>query len=368
MKRGALINLLIGVVIALLPLYNRVTFLDFNRTSKDNLLVILFGLLGVLMPNKTRELPKYSWFLLITGLFFLIINQHNVLSINVMFHTFYIVSGMFFLVRFYECYESESKEFILNGMCAGAIIQSLIIFSSALHLDLYNAFFKLINPDAIIVGQDFFPAGKSIGTLGYGNLAGSYLALTSLAFLRGKWTYYLPITVLALTFTNSAMGVGSFVVGALYYLNQEKHFSKLKIYLLATISMIGMFFIGAKGADSGRFEIWNDLFSRVNLKHFLIGMGPGWFPDAKLTWHETSIVQEHNEYLAFFNIFGLIGVILIIPLLVKFFKSQVQCRLFSAIMFVAFCNCYGHFALHQSTTAIIILVTIVICAVERKHS
>lgn len=367
MRRGAIVNLIIGATIALLPLFNRVATVDFSRTAKDNLLMAILGLLCVIMPEKKRSLPLYAWVVFIIALFFLVFNQYNVISINVMYQSFTVMAGMFFAVRFYECYDGKTKHYILNGMCIGALIQSFIIFLSALGFDPYIWVFGSLYEGAVIVGPSSFPVGKSIGSLGNTNLAAAYLALTSMAFVRGKWNYFLPIAILALTFTNSAMGVGSFVAGAVYYLNRERVFSKLKIYLLASISMIGLFFIGAGGADSGRFESWAKIFKAVTLKHFLIGMGPGWFPDMRLMYNGTHMVQEHNEYLALFNIFGIMGVILVIPFFLSYLKLKDTCRIFPAVLFIAFCNSYGHFSLHQSTTAIIIIVTIVICAVEGKR-
>lgn len=366
MRRGAIVNLFIGAIIALLPLFNRVASVDFSRTAKDNLLMALFGVLCVIMPAKKRSLPLYAWVVFTIAFFFLVFNQWNVISINVMYQSFCIMAGMFFGVRFYECYDRESKSYILNGMCIGALIQCAIIFPSALGFDPYILFFKAIDSNVLAIGPTSYPVGKSIGTLGNSNLTAAYLALTAMAFVRGKWIYFLPIVILALTFTNSAMGVGSFVAGAVYYLNRKQVFIKQKLYLLVSISMIGLFFIGVNGADSGRFESWSKLLEAVTFKHFLIGMGPGWFPDFRLMLSETHMVQEHNEFLALFNIFGIMGVLLVTPFFIKFLKLKDTCYIFPTVLFIAFCNAYGHFSLHQSTTAIIIIVTIVICAVEGK--
>ena len=368
MRRGAIVNLLIGATIALLPLFTKVAAVDFSRTSKDNLLVLLMGALCVIMPEKKRNLSTYAWFMFAFALFFLVFNQWLVISINVMFQSFYIASGLFFGLRFYESYERETKHFILNGMCVGALIQVFIIFSSALGFDPYIWALGKISGDFVIVGPTSFPITQSIGSLGNTNLTAAYLALTAMAFVRGKWTYFLPIVILALTFTSSVMGVGSFVAGAVYYLNHEKIISKPKLYLLATICMIGLFFIGVNGADSGRFESWSKLFEAVTFKHFLIGMGPGWFPDFRLMLNDTHLVQEHNEFLALFNLFGMAGVLVVLPMFLKFLKRKDACRIFPTVLFIAFCNSYGHFSLHQSTTAIIIIVTIVICAIEGKNT
>ncbi len=116
MKRGALVNLLIGITIAILPLYVRVAALDFNRIYKSNLLVVIFSLFGFILPAPSRKLSFSMWASLIYGLFLLIANQWNVLSLNVMFQIFYISSGMIFFAQYYEKHDSDSTHFILKGM------------------------------------------------------------------------------------------------------------------------------------------------------------------------------------------------------------------------------------------------------------
>lgn len=364
MIRGAIVNLLIGLTIALLPLYNRITVVDFNRTSKDNLLVLLLGALCVLMPDKKRSLHPYGWFCLFFALFLLIANQWNVIAVNVMFQTFYISAGMFFAAKFYEGYDSDFRHLILDGMSLGAFIQSVFILLSCLNFDLGIKMLQFFNPNGVLLGADHYEFGKSIGTLGNTNLSGAYLGLTALSLMRPKWIYLLPIVTIALISTSSVMGICSFVAGVAYFLNQEEFFSKAKIYILAMISMIGLFFIGAGGADSGRFESWKEILSKVDLRHFLIGMGPGWFPDQKFKIATNFLVQEHNEFISFFNIFGLAGFFLIAPIFLKFINTKDENRMFPAIVFAAFCNSYGHFTLHQSTTAIILIVAACVCMAE----
>lgn len=368
MKRGALVNLLIGITIALLPLYNRVAALDFNRTSKDNLLVFIFGFLGFLLPGSIRRMSSWMYFVLIYALFFLVFNQWNVLSINVMFHGFYILSGLIFFVHFYEKYDRKSTHFILYGMIAGSLIQSTIAIAGYFGVDLYPEFFKLFS-HIDVVGRAGSGKVNTIGSLGNSNLLASYIALTSLAFLHLKNKWMIVIPVFALILSGSIISIVSFCAGVFYYLNFTRtYLKKWQIYFLSVLPMVALCFTHIHNSGSGRFVIWKESLSRVDLHHFLIGKGAGWFPDQQIIYNNSTVVQEHNSFLSFFNVFGIAGLLIIFPIFWKFIHSQDQNRIFSSVLFVAWCNSYGHFTLHQSTTAIIIIVTAAICLVEGKNN
>lgn len=357
---------MIGVTIALLPLYNRIAAFDFNRTSKDNLLVVLFGLFCFILPGAIRKMTVAMYAALIYGLFFLVMNQWNVLSINVMFQVFYISAGALFFANFYEKFDRESTHFILKGMMAGALIQSFFAIPGYFGIDLYPYFFGLLTDigDIHHAGEG---SGNVIGSLGNNNLLAGYLALTSFAFLsiKKKWLGLIPISALLLS--SSYIGVGSFIAGAFYYLNLKFNIlKKWQIYIGSLVGMVSLYFIGLGGADSGRFEIWGKVFQKVNISHFLIGRGPGWFADQKITFNDSIVVQEHSNFITFFNLFGIFGIIMVLPIFLKFLKAKDDHAIFSSILFIAFCNSFGHFSLHQSTTAIIIIVTAAICLAGGK--
>lgn len=367
MRRGVIVNILIGITIALLPLYIRIGAYDFQRTAKDNLLVIIFGFLGFLLPSSVR---KVSWSMLIAlvyALFFLVINQWNILSINVMFQTFYICTGLLFLFSYYEKHDAESTHFILNGMIAGSLIQSVLAIPGYWGIDLYRmAIVFLTGGNPTIVVPD--GQGAVIGSLGNINLTASYLSLTLMAFLDLKKLRYLVIIpIAALLLNGSLMGIFAAIAGACYYLNLKFNFvKKWKIYTAAISAMI-IYPLSGIGHDSGRIEIWKNVLGLNTLKGVIFGNGAGWFPDQKLVQiKDVILVQEHNEYLAFFNIFGLLGIIVIAPMFYKFITTEDKGKIFPSILFVAFCNSYGHFAIHQSTSAIIIIVTAAICLAGGK--
>lgn len=361
--RSAITTLFISLAIAFLPIYKRVAVLDFNRTSKDNLLMILFGLFGVLFKDTRRSFPLSGWIILAFALFLNIYNQHNVVSINVMFHSFYIASAMFFFVRFYECFDTRFEELILNGMCLGAIIQSLFIIFNAFGINLDLIMMSVFNEGLVVKGDA--PAIRDVaGTLGNSNLLAGYMSLCCLAFFRKNWIYLLPIPLICLLLSYSFMGIGSFISGAVFYL-LLKYINPIWFYLLSASSMVLVYFTGLNNMDSGRFEIWGNLISRYDLQA-IIGYGPGWFADQKIQWRDTMLVQEHSSLLTTVSVFGLIGLVV---LLYVFYKaSQTKNKIFSAILFAIFLNSYGHFSFHQSTMVIIILCTVAICLIKEENN
>ena len=123
------------------------------------------------------------------------------------------------------------------------------------------------------------------------------------------------------------------------------------------------------GLDSKRFEIWSHVFALVDMPHFLIGKGAGWFPDLKMAFHGKVALQEHNELITIFNIFGIVGLGAFIVVLKKAIPREPKDFIFPAILFACFFNFFGHFTLHRSTTAIVFIVTAAICLAQnnREH-
>lgn len=362
--RNAIANILIALTIALLPVYNRISSVDMNRTSKDNLFLILCGLFAVVFSKQVREFPIKGWIALAVALFLMIFNQSNVASVNVMMYSFYACAGMFFLVRFYECFEHEYLDMILNAMCIGALIQAFFILLNGFGHSPEIWIMGIFNDDLKVNGNIFNKFGASPGTLGNPNLSGGYLALCSLAFFRKKWVHLLPVSLAALAATGSAMGMASLMAGGIYFFNVVP---KKVAYLSAISAMFLVYFTGLNGADSGRFEIWQMMFSKISSSDYFFGNGLGWFQDLKLKWGDNFVAQEHSGFLTLFNTFGIVGSLYFLYFLWKYINKTGDNKLFSAILFTAFCNAYGHFSIQQSTMMIIILVTVAVCAVKEEQ-
>lgn len=359
MKKGLPVNMLLGMTIAFLPFYNRVTRFDFNRTSKDNLLVVIFGVIGFLLPNANRKMNFYLYFALFAGLFLLILNQHEVLSIVVMMQIFYISSGMLFFANYFEKHDKNSINYLYKGMIFGSLAQSILIifgfFGFDIHhylLNIFSSYDLFLNP----VGRD-----NVIGSFGNSNLAASYLCLSLFSFLSlDKYKILIIFPIISLVMTKSWMGLFSACAGLFYYLNVE-NIKKWKFYFISSFAMVLFYFTGLNGKDSGRFEIWKKIFALVDGKHLFFGKGAGWFADQKIMYKGEYVIQEHNSFISFFNIFGILGFIVIAPIFIKFLKTKDKNKIFASILFAAFCNSYGHFTMHQSTTVVIILIASCIC-------
>ena len=352
---------LIGLTIALLPLFTKVAEHDAARLVKDNLLVILFALFGAVLPMKVRRLSLIGYVALAYGLFMLVYNQWHPLSIMVQYQSIYIASGLIFFLVFYEKHTKKDLNGILNGMTAGCLIQSLIVIASFFGINAYFNFIGLFVGGARAIGS--FPSG--IGSLGNTNLLAAYVSLTAISLFRRKWFLLLPLPIAALIIANSMMGYITFIAGAFYFLNQKQNIlKKFLLYPFAVISMVSVYFIGLNGMDSHRFKIWREILGNLDFNHFLFGKGPGWFYDHPIMSGRQMAIHEHNEFISAFNVFGVIGIILAFLVLLPIALKKDRSAIFPAVCFASFFNAFGHFTLHQSTTAIIVIVSAAICLAE----
>lgn len=368
-----MIDLLIGLTIALLPLYIRVdNILETNRSSKDFL--FLYLIIGFLIFLNGSLKSKYIRYSVIGFIFLTIVNQYYPFSKNVIAQTMFIIAGLVFFIKYYEHDGERNLQRIYDGMMIGSLIQAVLAIFGYFGYNLYPylVYVAKIRPylyPSLAKGiwvLDYrvtelllnFKAGKvghlnAVGSLGNYNLTASYLCMTIPAFLSRRYVKYLAIIpITALFLTQSQMGIGSFIVGVIYY---TKILSKIKMYLLAIVSMFIFPFLNLN-LDSLRFEAWFRMIKSASLYNWVIGMGPGWFPDTKFMLTRTEYLkQEHSVFLSIFNTYGLLGFAILLPIFYKFLKRKEDDRLLSTILFIIFCNSYGHFVTHQSTVMIIII-------------
>lgn len=365
--RSLTAHLLVCLTIALLPVYNRMGSVDLNRTSKDNLFLILCGAIAIIFDKKNRDFPVKGWVVAAVGLLFAIVNQHVFESINVMFHTFYLALGMFFFIRFYECFDKKYFSWILNAICIGSLIQALVIFLNGLGYSPEFAVMKLFHSDIQVIGEVAVEFGLSSGTFGSNNMSGGYLGISLIAFNRKGWRWVLPIAIAALCSTGSSLGILTGLAGFVYYYKGNL-IKKKWLYLLSIVSMLTVSFTGMNGMDSGRLVIWKELISKLSMKAWLIGNGVGWYADQKITYKGATVVQEHSGFLSIVTAFGLVGLVTFLYFLYRYAIKDDKYRIFSSIAFAAFCNAYGHFSVQQSTMMIIILVVVAACAAKEENN
>lgn len=352
-------NELIGIFIAFLPLYVKIGSHDIGRVSKDNLFVIFSMLACLFFGERVRRMPDSLWAPFAYGVLVVVLNHWDPVSINVMFQSFYITAGMVFFFLYYERHVNDGIESLLNWMAIGCLIQCTFVFFDWIHVGLYQIALSRIYEMEIIRTDGMWY--KTIGSLGNPNLLGAYVALTSMALLRKKWIWLTPLPVIVLAFCDSSMPQVAFAAGIAYFANSRfKLIPKLALYATTAGGMILTFFF-TKGFDSGRFRAWREMFSKMDIEHLVLGKGPGWFPDSMFVTVNGQMIQEHNEFISAINVFGLFGIAVAVPAIWRFLNTEDTHAIFAAILFAAFCNAFGHFNMHQSTTVIIILVSAAIC-------
>lgn len=365
--RNAIANTLVCLTIALLPVYNRLSSVDLSRTSKDNLFLMLCGIIAIAFKDSKRDFPLKGWAVFAVAFLFVLLNQHKVESIMVMFHSFYWLLGACFFIRFYECFENKYFSWILNSICIGILIQAVVILANGLGYSPEYWVMSLFHSDIVIHGQVFNDFGQSTGTFSNTNMAGGYIGIGLVAFTRKKWLWFLPIAILALLSTKSIMGIATGAAGLFYYYRGDL-IKKKWLYLLASVSMLLTYFTGLKGLDDGRFVIWRELLASLKGSGLLIGNGVGWFSDKKIMLGNTFSGNEHSGFMTILSVFGLMGLFTFAHFLYKYALKDDKYRIFSSIVFASFCNAYGHFSVNQSTMMIIILVSVAICAAKEENN
>ena len=146
-----------------------------------------------------------------------------------------------------------------------------------------------------------------IGSLGSTNVFAAYVGITALSLFRKGWFVFVPIVLITLVLSKSNMGQFTFIAGVLYFI--YKKFFKFNSYLpysAVFILFTAFYLFGMGGLDSKRFEIWSHVFALVDMPHFLIGKGAGWFPDLKMAFHGKVALPEHHELITIFNIFVIV--------------------------------------------------------------
>lgn len=369
MKKEKLFYILVGIIIALLPVYRRVWVADIERESRDFLLVMLLPVISLLL-EKRRELPKIAF--LVFGLVLLKFTVSNTIpsldfvaneKMRIIFiYSINIVLGLVFLASFYRGHNPQYNNYILNSLAIGCLVQSVFVIGSELRLfDYYN--FLSIFYGKIDVGYYNFDHGE-LGTLGQCNILASYLAVGIFSLFRKKWIYALPFVLWSLFLAKSAMGYATFAGGLLYFGWLKLNLNGRLPFILCMLAFAACVYWGFDGQDHGRLEIWYANVKISNLKHWLIGRGPGWFPLNSFVRFSEYFIQEHNEYLAAFNIMGIVGPISMAAVLIYAIPANAQ--IFSTMIFAIFCNMFGNFFLHISVTAFIAIVVLGVCLVQKR--
>lgn len=355
MNLGAAFNFCTGILIAGLPLFQRASFYDVGRLSKD-FVAFAFMLLASLALTAQRQIDWGILALIMGGAFFCLFNQWEPASISVQYQSFMIIAGLVFLGVFYRGHDSSSLRYILNGAAIGCVIQSLLCVSQFAGFDIYPHIINFILGTEAITKPHF----GVFGSLGNPNLLAAYVSITAMALLRPGWVLLMPLALFAVIASKSAMGFCTLIAGVAFFY-RPKRIHPAWFYGLALLGIALLFLFGGFGIDTGRVKIWTEIFEKTDFITAIIGKGPGWFFDQRFLDMGLHAAQEHNEILAIFNVGGIVALVILGIFFKRLFKYRDTNPLFEAIAFAGFFNSLGHFTFHQSTTVILIIISVGVC-------
>lgn len=352
MTLGVATNMAIGLMMALLPLYNRASAYNVGRVSRDGLLLIFFVLFAAIAPRK-RKLPAWLVMGALSLVALSVYMQWEPASLIVQHQVAMFAGGTAFLLALTRSHDADSSHFILDGMAIGGILQGIQCIGIAHGFDPYGLLMSW-SMGLTRVGDNH---GWFLGTFDNPNLLGAYAGICSVALLRPGWIFLFPVTGFAVLASHSVMGVATMICGLLFHL-RPAWVKAWMAYSCAAAGMVGVFLLGGLGLDSGRVQIWRQLFSHYPASNWLAGNGLGWVSSLGLE-RGGAIAQEHSEPIALVVAFGAIGLAFVAAL--GLYAIARDAGIFSAVLFASFANSLGHFTLHQSTTAVLFLTALAVC-------
>lgn len=351
-------DLLIGVGIIFLPLFNKFAKVDLALISKVIALCGLFVVFSAMRGERARTAPRslILFVLYLAGI--TVLNTFKPDSWHVNYQSLIIFCSIPFAVSFYETFSSETVKVIKNAMSISCIIQLLIIFSTYLGFNLYydviapmiNLFYGNGPAQFVTVLEDY----KATGSLVNPNISGAFLAITGASLLRRQWAYALPFLMVALFKTESIWPLVTF--GAISVFQLNRYFNVQKYLYIGAIGLKLIVLLGLFSAYSSyRNIIWN--FSLSLVDNPIFGMGPGWFYHLGIKFNEdqSHMIREHNDYLALFNYGGFIAVICLFFILYKCSMSKSD-HVIKAAFFGCVISAIAHFPMYVAPTALLCIV------------
>jgi hypothetical protein len=369
MNHGALVNLFLGGLVALVPLITRISREAGQEFHHEVLIFwVMVAFLGLPI-EKLRKAPKIAYASCLLVFFAAYWNQHEPKSIGVFLHGSWPILASFFCVKLYEVYDARSKDYLFNVIAAGAIIQSTLCVIEVFGL----TWTEIV---AWVMGWTWKNSvgwnvnKEAVGSLGGNNWTGVYITLTSMFLLRRKWVLVLPLCVWALYLVGAIMAIAGFIAGIAIYI-WNKHGFKTPAFLPYALAPMGFMALAYSGlideAQNGRFQAW-----KVMIEHFnawVFGNGPGWFFDTFWAYYKVEgghFRQEHNEFLAVLFGYGIVGIIFSWIWYVAAASSNGN-AIFKSVLLAAFVTFFGYFTMHQATAAIVVLIAFAGVFVEEKH-
>lgn len=329
-----------GVVIVLLPIFYRFTYLGDGRWHKNTLFVWVSLLSFILFGSGDRRPPKYllisSSVLAVLGFF----NQYSIMSGAVVWQMVSFLCGLGLLFQLYSKIDEYDKRILINAFSVAAVIQSVWFISQYFGYDPYYFAIDQYWNDGDGV-KKMVTAGVEtkivsakaeisvIGSLGQQTLSGCFLATLMPFLLRKKWIIFIIPALFALYLTDSAMaimgGIGGLLVSGLLY---KKPDFKLRYLAVAGLALSWPAYWLMKNvtffSDQLRLYVWGRVLSWYSGWDVLWGRGLGYVHDTfnVYTPLRPRWIYLHNEYLELYAAFGLIGVVCGIVFMLPVIKSN----------------------------------------------
>ena len=353
--------LLIGCIVAFLPLYIRISSVDISRVSRSNALICLIPAILILFNKRERIFPLYLKIISIAAILHLIAVQYEPALFNGVYQAIAISSGLLFLVKYQESYSDNDNNIIFNFLCAGAVIQSVITLFQYLGFDIYEYFIMSFNSNVSAEGPATEGHVAFFGSLQNKNILGSYLALCLPAFFRNKLLMLLSIpVVISIILSDSLMPIAASIISISYYLFAKTKKREALYYIVIPI-MFYSFCILFPDKTSDRYAIWENYISKITTKSFLIGNSTSWLTHNAMDLRTGFVDNIHNEFLTAFNIFGIAAIAAIVYIVYLVVSNTGKNRIFGSMLISSFLLMSGNFPLHIAPTAFIILIALAHC-------
>ncbi len=191
-----------------------------------------------------------------------------------------------------------SNEWFYNMICVSVMIQALLALCQTMG---FTPAYDLVS-SRINTRWDMKPT-EATAMLGNSNYLAAYVAISLPFFFRKHWAWCLILLLPLLLYIKvSAAIITALAVFAVYFSKDLKQFAIITAVCIS-VAAAYLIFVEKLKMNNPRFDMWvMALDSFKTWPQIIFGFGPGFR-------HSGEVL--HNEWLALFRTFGLIGLILI---------------------------------------------------------
>ena len=335
-------------IIVLLPLYMRVTEAADPRVARD-LFFVFCVFSSVILFGFKRQPDIYHRVLFFSVGVMAFFNQYDQYSFTVIFEWLAISAAMILALQVMSNFEQDDDLKLLPPLRIACLIQCAWITMHYFGVDTHTEIFNLIGMKTQRLTSQFkpFPIDYKMtldGSLGNSSISGSLVALSSLAFLQGRWALFLVIPGITLAVLGGLGNLLAFIVPVAYFYMRRHLSIKNSLTILWSVGMMLIFSVyvfgtkyGSFFSDNERFLVWQKTIEMLG-DNYLLGKGVGYFydffPSALMSVNGQYFRQAHNEFLQGYFTFGIIGVFIMICLLSPYIAACIREKADTNILFL----------------------------------